>query len=669
MKKKKCDVIIPVYKSPEWVKLCVYALFKNTDNSVLNKVYLINDCDDFFTSNCLNNLKKKYGNKIEIETNSKNLGFIKTTNKGLKKSSADYALLLNTDCLISKGTIEKLINHVENDKEIGLICPISSNAANLTLNMFEGFNYSQMNSLLEKKFAGITFDACTVVGNCLLISKECMEKTGYLDEAYGTGYGEETDYQFKAMKQGFKAKVAIDTYVFHKSEVSFGTSKEKQEKLRKNRELFFSRCEKEYNLELEKYEKNDPIKYINNNLTDEDKIPKFDSLFYLEGIVQNAGGVHVVVDIVNYLAINNQNVNLLYDIMTDYKEIMLFNPINSGDIDKVEVKQIVSTIYKSAYFAREVADKKNAKLLSFIQGYESYFENGAVYGIVETSYKIADSLFTISKYLQDELRNVFNQDSTLIKNGINYDLISKANEDGKIKTISIVLRNNMMKGDWILLDIIKKISTKFSNLTLNIVYFNEYLEFPAIDNKTIKINKILGPVSRNEIFEMLQKSDVYIDCSLTEGFGLTGLEAMAAGAIPIVSNSKGVEEYVVNGENGFIVDKCNDSDIYIEKLDELMSSEKLVMKLKKNINKTAKEFDYDNMIDCYIKYLNSDDKYKNYKEKFSEKDEIIINSMTKRQVQQASSKRKIYYVAKIVPKSVKRKLKKIITFLYTCYDH
>ena len=27
---KKCDVIIPVYKAPEWVKLCVYALCQNT---------------------------------------------------------------------------------------------------------------------------------------------------------------------------------------------------------------------------------------------------------------------------------------------------------------------------------------------------------------------------------------------------------------------------------------------------------------------------------------------------------------------------------------------------------------------------------------------------------------------------------------------------------------
>ena len=89
---KKCDVIIPVYKSPEWVKLCVYALFTNTDKDVLGTVYLINDCDDKLTENCLNNLANKY-DKIKILKNEKNLGFIKTTNKGLRESTADYALL------------------------------------------------------------------------------------------------------------------------------------------------------------------------------------------------------------------------------------------------------------------------------------------------------------------------------------------------------------------------------------------------------------------------------------------------------------------------------------------------------------------------------------------------------------------------------------------------
>ena len=41
------------------------------------------------------------------------------------------------------------MNHMEKDRKIGLISPLSNNAANLSLDMFEGFSYMKMDSLLE----------------------------------------------------------------------------------------------------------------------------------------------------------------------------------------------------------------------------------------------------------------------------------------------------------------------------------------------------------------------------------------------------------------------------------------------------------------------------------------------------------------------------------------
>ena len=134
---KKCDIVIPIYNSPEWVKMCVYALFKNTPKEYINKVYLMNDNSDELTCNCIENLKNKYSEYVEVYKNENNLGFIKNVNRGLEMAKADYVLLLNTDCMVSKNTIPKLIEHVEKNEKIGLICPISSNAANLSLDIFE----------------------------------------------------------------------------------------------------------------------------------------------------------------------------------------------------------------------------------------------------------------------------------------------------------------------------------------------------------------------------------------------------------------------------------------------------------------------------------------------------------------------------------------------------
>ena len=200
---KKCDILIPIYNAPEWVNLCVYSLITNTQKEYINKIYLLDDNSNEYTKNLLINLKDKYHDVIEIVTNKTNLGFVKNCNNGMKLSMNDKnsqcVLLLNTDCLVSKNTVNKLMNHINCNDKIGLICPISSNAANLSFDIFEGFNFNQMNDLFEKKFMGITFDACTVVGNCLMITKKCIDTVGFLDEAYGMGYGEETDYHFRSL--------------------------------------------------------------------------------------------------------------------------------------------------------------------------------------------------------------------------------------------------------------------------------------------------------------------------------------------------------------------------------------------------------------------------------------------------------------------------------------
>ncbi len=666
---KKCDVIIPIYNAPQWVKLCVYSLFKNTEIEILNKVILIDDCSNETTKDLIKNIQEKYGKKIEVITNKENMGFVKNCNNGFKKSTADYVLLLNTDCLLTKNTIQKLINHVENNPKIGLICPISSNAANLSLDMFEGFNFSQMNNLLENKFLGMNFDACTIVGNCLLISKQCLQSVGNLDEIYGFGYGEETDYQFKAMEKGFEAKVAIDTYVFHKAEVSFGISKEKQEKLDKNREIFFERWEESYNTLYHKYQKNDPIEFIKKSLTEVDKKINVDTLFYLPDIVQNAGGVHMVIDMINYLSINGLSCNVLYNNVSNYQEIMLFNPIKIDLIDKLETKKIVSTIFASTFIAKEIAQKKNIPLLSFVQGYEVLFENGGVYGITELSYKISDYILSISEYLKKELKNNFMKDSQIINNGINYDLIHKKNNTKKPKTIAIILRNNVMKGDWILLDIIKKITQKFKNLTLNVIYMNEYIEFPSNENNSIIINKFLGPLNREKVSEILKSSDIYIDASLNEGFGLMALEAMAAGCVPIVSNSFGILDYINDNKNAFIINEVNNSDKYIDVIENIINNPDIYEKIKKAAELTSKKFDYDDTVEEYIKYFNSEFLIKTKDVVLTEKDIKIINATKGNNATKEKIKRKAYYLAKVIPKPIKQKLKKIITYAYNTFQH
>ena len=667
---KKCDIIIPIYNSPEWVKMCVYALYKNTPKEYIGKVILMNDNSDELTCKCLENLKNKY-KSIEVYKNENNLGFIKNVNKGMDNTKEDYILLLNTDCLLSKNTIPKLIEHMEKNNKIGLICPISSNAANLSFDILENYSYMQVNDMFYKNFKGMNFDACTVVGNCLMISRECMEKTGYLDEAYGMGYGDETDYQFKAHKQGFEAKVAIDTYVFHKSEVSFGTSPEKQKRLEHNREIFFSRWGEEYNKKMQEYVKNDPIEYIKTHLKIEEK-PRPDVLFFLPDIHQNAGGVHMVVDIVNYLNINGYFANILTERIHEYKEIMIFSPSFMKNIKDIEPKCIVGTIYPTIFFVETIAKHYNIPAVNFMQGYEPCFDNGEIYSWAELACRNSQNILAISQFLKEKCKTNFRKDATVIPNAINTDLIYNTNKKRKEKvSITMDLRNSFPKGDFLLNEILKKLTLKDYNIEINVIYVKKTM-FPINNNKNIKINYYEGPLNRKEVSNILFDTDIFIDASLMEGFGLMSLEAMAAGAVPIVGESFGIDEYAKDNENSFIIKEINNVDKYIEKIEILLKDSKKLSDMSKNAQETALKFDMDTNIPKYIEYFKSVKKQKieltSQEKEASEKWIVSEDSIfskeeenIEKQADVISKKRKIYYVIlKPFPKKLKTKVKEFL---------
>lgn len=69
---------------------------------------------------------------------------------------------------------------------------------------------------------------------------------------------------------------------------------------------------------------------------------------------------------------------------------------------------------------------------------------------------------------------------------------------------------------------------------------------------------LVGRLSRKEVQEYLQKSDVFIMISAPEAFGLVYLEAMANGCITIGAKNQGIDGIIEDGINGFL---CTAGDI------------------------------------------------------------------------------------------------------------
>jgi glycosyltransferase involved in cell wall biosynthesis len=118
--------------------------------------------------------------------------------------------------------------------------------------------------------------------------------------------------------------------------------------------------------------------------------------------------------------------------------------------------------------------------------------------------------------------------------------------------------------------------------------------------RQLPIDLIVNP-SFNQLATLYKKAKIYwhaagygedvrLHPERVEHFGITTLEAMAAGAVPVVFAAGGQKDIVENGKNGYLWEKDRDS---VGKTSQLINNEKLLEKLSHQAILRAADFSAD----------------------------------------------------------------------------
>jgi sugar transferase (PEP-CTERM/EpsH1 system associated) len=105
--------------------------------------------------------------------------------------------------------------------------------------------------------------------------------------------------------------------------------------------------------------------------------------------------------------------------------------------------------------------------------------------------------------------------------------------------------------------------------------------------------------TREDISDLLPGLDVFVLSSREEGFGITLLEAMAAGLPVVATKAGGIPEIVINGETGFLVDTGN-SDAFADGVIRMLADKNRMLEMAEAGKKRARDvFGVDRMVHAY----------------------------------------------------------------------
>ncbi|MCY3986803.1 MAG: MSMEG_0565 family glycosyltransferase [Candidatus Dadabacteria bacterium] len=136
-----------------------------------------------------------------------------------------------------------------------------------------------------------------------------------------------------------------------------------------------------------------------------------------------------------------------------------------------------------------------------------------------------------------------------------------------------------------------------------------FSEAEKLEIKTGKDIFILGRVPEELIADLYNAADVFIFPSLTEGWGLVVLEAMASGVPVIASNIEPLTEFMENGKNSLLVSPM-DYEAIANGIIEILEHAELRKKLIGGGTETARQYGWESValehLNIYSDILNRD---------------------------------------------------------------
>ncbi|MCP4573947.1 MAG: glycosyltransferase [bacterium] len=217
------SVVVLTWNAPDYVRRCAESLVRHTDPR--HEILFVDNGSDRETLDILAEFESAH-DQVRVIRNGRNLGYPAGNNVGIAAARGEHVCLLNSDTVVTDGWLERLLAKFA-DGDVGLVGAVTNSIAGVQ--KLPAVDYDQrtlegLDDFAGRRVAaetGNTTPAFLLTGFCLLLHRGLLARIGGLDERFGQGNYEDTDYCLRAFLAGWRAVAAQDCFVHHFGSRSF----------------------------------------------------------------------------------------------------------------------------------------------------------------------------------------------------------------------------------------------------------------------------------------------------------------------------------------------------------------------------------------------------------------------------------------------------------------
>lgn len=590
------DIVVCIHNALADVKRCLTSIVKNTSSPY--KLILIDDGSSAETQKYLEDFGEKYQSQLLRSDTA--TGYTYAANRGMRASSAEYVVLLNSDTIVTDGWIDRMIACANHQNKIGIVGPLSNTASWQSIPKIEesgdwaanplpdGLSVDEMGILISENSVHLYPEMPLLNGFCLMIKRGVIESIGYFDEEnFGKGYGEEDDYVLRARKVGWKMALADDVYIYHAQSKSYSSEKRKQLSVRSgkilakkhgqgiidegvqycltDRVLNGIRTKTAYLWEREKIIRQGREQFSGKRI------------LFLLPIAKAFGGGNII--ILEGMALQKMGVEVSIFNLEGHKDQFekaypeLSIPIIYGekeDILKISTRfdAVVATAYHTVEWMKDLKDVKTGY---YIQDFEPrmFSKDSKEYQQALESYTLFKNLicFTKTKWNAETVKKETGKQPYVVGCDFDVDLFLPRPAQNQrwphrpIQIAAMVRPETEYRQPGLTMKILKKILNQYKGMVevnifgttpSNHLFQSMEIDFPW---------KLYGVIAANQVAFVLNEMDIFLDCSSYQAMGLTVLEAMACGCAVIAPIEGGAGSFIKNDQNGLLVNTKQESEV------------------------------------------------------------------------------------------------------------